>query len=249
MPKKAKVNTENVKKPDEKLASSVSSSAIDVKKFNLLKSVKENKLYKISNRDKKARAIIDDYQKNDKSAKTSKNLIVPGQLVLFKYLAPKTLEELEYYDASPCTIFFGIFNSSEGKRVLGFNVHYFPPALRYIIMDKVFEMYKPVYRKYFESGLSRDIDAFDYRYLVDELERHNLSFAVRMYIPSLIGDTCIIPPKLWTDAMFTEGWFKKETRARIMQLYKQDAKKNKKISTGSHDKGKKWKDAHPKKKK
>ena len=223
-----------------------SGDKLDPKKFSLIGEIKKHPLYKISNRDKKARTMIDEYKKENKGI-TSKTKIIPGQLVLFKYLSPKTKEELEYYDASPCTIFFGIFNSSQGKRVLGFNTHYFPPALRYRIMDKIYEIYKPVYRKYFETGLSKDLDAFDYKYLTDELDRQNLSFAVRMYIPSLIGDTYIVPPKMWPTALMTEGWFKKETRAAIMNYFKTDAKSKGKISVGAHSKGKKWEERHKKK--
>ena len=80
-----------------------------------------------------------------------------------------------------------------------------------------------------------------YKYLTDELERQNLSFAVRMYIPQLIGDTYIVPPKMWPTALMTEGWFKKETRAAIMNYFKKDAKSKGKISTGAHSKGKKTK--------
>ena len=218
---------------------------VDPKKFSLITEVKKNPLYKLSNRDKRARAVLEQDKKNAKL--TSKNNIVPGQLVLFKYLNPKNADELEYYDASPCTIFFGIFNSSNGKRVLGFNIHYFPPQLRYNIMQQIYEMYKPVYRKYFETGVSRDLDAFDYSYLTDELSRHHLAFAVREYIPSLIGDTYIVPPKMWPVAMFTEGWFKKETRKTIMAYFKGEAKAKNKLSTGSHEKGSKWKKAHGKK--
>lgn len=220
---------------------------VSLKNFSIWKEVKKHPLYKISNRDKKARAMIDEYKEENKPKLKTKNFITPGQLVLFKYLNPKTKEELEYYDASPCTIFFGVFNSSQGKRVLGFNVHYFPPLLRYKIMDEIFRMYTPIYKKYFETGLPKDLDAFDYKYLTDELDRQNLSFAVRMYIPNLIGDTYIVPPKMWPTALMTEGWFKKETRAAIMNFFKKDAKSKGKLTTGTHDKGKKWKEKHKKK--
>jgi hypothetical protein len=220
---------------------------VSLKDFSIWKEVKKHPLYKISNRDKKARAMIDEYKEENKPKLTTKNFITPGQLVLFKYLNPKTKEELEYYDASPCTIFFGVFNSSQGKRVLGFNVHYFPPLLRYKIMDEIFRMYKPVYKKYFETGLPKDLDAFDYKYLTDELDRQNLSFAVRMYIPQLIGDTYIVPPKMWPTALMTEGWFKKETRAAIMNYFKKDAKSKGKMTTGAHSKGKKFEKNHKKK--
>ena len=126
--------------------------------------------------------MIDEYKEENKPKLKTKNFITPGQLVLFKYLNPKTKEELEYYDASPCTIFFGTFNSSQGKRVLGFNVHYFPPLLRYKIMDEIFRMYRPVYKKYFETGAPKELDGFDYKFLTDELDRQNLSFAVRMVL-------------------------------------------------------------------
>jgi hypothetical protein len=242
--KENKVSKKSSKKSTSK--SDTGGEKINPKKFSLLKEIKKHDLYKVSNRDKKARAMIDVYKEENKGV-NSKTRIVPGQLVLFKYLNPKTKEELEYYDASPCTIFFGVFNSSQGKRVLGFNVHYFPPALRYRIMDKIYEMYKPVYRKYFEKGTPKELDAFDYKYLTDELDRQNLSFAVRMYIPNLIGDTYIVPPKMWSTALMTEGWFKKETRAAIMNFFKKDAKSKGKISVGAHSKGKKFEKNHKKK--
>ena len=228
--KRTKNKSENTKK-----------EGVSLKNFSIWKEVKKHPLYKISNRDKKARAMIDEYKEENKPKLKTKNFITPGQLVLFKYLNPKTQEELEYYDASPCTIFFGTFNSSQGKRVLGFNVHYFPPLLRYKIMDEIFRMYTPVYKKYFETGLPKYLDAFDYKYLTDELDRQNLSFAVRMYIPQLIGDTYIVPPKMWPTALMTEGWFKKETRAAIMNFFKKDAKSKGKMTTGAHSKGKKAK--------
>lgn len=228
--KRTKNKSENTKK-----------EGVSLKNFSIWKEVKKHPLYKISNRDKKARAMIDEYKEKNKPKLKTKNFITPGQLVLFKYLNPKTKEELEYYDASPCTIFFGVFNSSQGKRVLGFNVHYFPPLLRYKIMDEIFRMYTPVYKKYFETGLPKDLDAFDYKYLTDELDRQNLSFAVRMYIPNLIGDTYIVPPVMWPTALMTEGWFKKETRAAIMNFFKKDAKSKGKMTTGAHSKGKKAK--------
>lgn len=185
------------------------------KRFNLLEDIKSNEIYKKRNRDEKARKIIESTVKSSRKTK-----IFPGQLILFKYYDPKTKEDLEYYDASPCTIFFGIFNSSQGKRVLGFNIHYFPPSIRYRLMNKIYELYRPIYTKYFETGLDKELDAFDYRYLINELNKYNLDFAVRMYIPQLIGDVKVITPNMWSTAVFTEGWFKKETRARIMNMFK-----------------------------
>lgn len=185
-------------------------------KYNLMDDIKSSKFYgKRSGRSQVARDEI-----NENIGTSSKSKVLPGQLVMFNYFTPKTEEELEYYDAMPCTIFFGLVNTQQGRRYLGFNIHYYPPKLRYQIMNKIFEIYKPVYLKYFNEGLSKEIDAFDYQYLVENLKKAKMDFGVRMYIPTLCGKPQVIPPKLWSTAVFTEGVFRKQTRAKIMSYWK-----------------------------
>ena len=183
--------------------------------YTLMKEIKESPMYGKTNRDPFARQVID-----DNCQKVPRTKIVPGQLVLFEYFDPKTKDKLEYYDASPCTIFFGVFKSKQGKRILGFNIHYYPPKIRYAVMDKIFKIYKPIYTKYFKTGTTKTIDAFDYAYLVGALKKVDLDFGIREYIPQLIGNTWLIPPNQWQVAVFTEGWFKKQTRAAIMKFWK-----------------------------
>jgi hypothetical protein len=142
-------------------------------------------------------------------------------MLVFEYFEPKTKDELEYYDARPCTIFFNIINTNEGKRVLGFNIHYFPPKMRYQILNTIFNIYKPIYTKYFKDGTKTAMDAFDYKYLIDSLQKAGLEFGVRMYIPNLIGKIYMIPPQMWSVAVFTEGWFKKQTRVAVMNHWRQ----------------------------
>lgn len=201
-------------------------------KYSLIDDIKKCELYgKSAARDNSAREFI---KNNAISINGSK--AVPGQLILFKYFEPKTKEELEYYDASPCTIFFGVFNSSLGKRVLGFNIHYYPPKLRYQIMNKIFEMYRPILVKYFKEGTTKEMDAFDYRYLIDNLNRANLTFGVREYIPSLMAESKMIPPNMWKVAVFTEGWFKKMTRTAIMKFWEKWTKGTKKSGNKTNTK-------------
>ncbi len=190
--------------------------------FSLLETIEKHPLYKrTSGRDAKARAQIEESLKEVKSTRRD---IMPGQLLLFSYLNPIHKEELEYYDAQPICLYFGVFNTQNGRRVIGFNLHYYPPRFRFRIANKIFEMYRPIYVKYFNSGLSRDLDGFDYSYIVNELHKYNLSFGVREYEPARIGHVQMIPPKEWATAMFTEGHFKKETRQRIMQLWTEDSR-------------------------
>lgn len=183
--------------------------------YTLMEDIKSSPMYGKVNRDPFARQVIE-----ANCQQSPHNRIVPGQLVLFEYFEPKTKDKLEYYDASPCTIFFGVFNSKQGRRILGFNIHYYPPKMRYAIMDKIFKIYRPVYTKYFTTGTTKEIDAFDYSYLITALRRQGLEFGVREYIPSLIGKTWMIPPNQWQVAVFTEGWFKKKTRAAIMKFWR-----------------------------
>lgn len=199
--------------------------AIKVKKtatpnFTLMEDIKSSPMYGKTNRDPYARQAID-----NNCQKIPRTKIVPGQLVLFEYFQPKTEKQLEYYDASPCTIFFGVFKSSKGTRVLGFNIHYYPAKIRYAIMDKIFKIYRPVYTKYFTTGTTKAIDAFDYAYLVSALKRKGLDFGIREYIPQLIGNTWLVPPNQWQVAVFTEGWFKKKTRAAIMKFWRKKLSK------------------------
>ena len=51
------------------------------------------------------------------------------------------------------------------------------------------------------------------------LEKAKLDFGVRMYIPELVKEARLIPPKYWEIAVFTEGWFKKRTRIAIMNYW------------------------------
>jgi hypothetical protein len=103
-------------------------------------------------RDRNVRKFVDENVKI-----TNSKPIFPGQLVMFNYFQPKTEEQLEYYDAMPCTIFFGIINTKKGKRVLGFNIHYYPPRIRFQLMNRIYEIFKPIYSKHFNEPLKEEL--------------------------------------------------------------------------------------------
>lgn len=190
----------------------------------------ENELHKLSvlNSNEKSRKFL---IKNIKS--TGPIDIYPGQLIIFNYYNPQNKEDLKYYDAKPCTIFFGNINTDEGKRVIGFNIHYYPPKIRYIILNKIFELYKNIYLKNWNESLDKDIADFNYKTLIRKLQEQGLDFGVRMYIPKLMGDIKPIPPKYWAKAVYTEGLFKKSTRENIMNYWRMRLK-NLKQTPGQH---------------
>ena len=199
------------------------------KDFQLIKQIRgkdqpnalgEKSLYKsnVQVRDRKVRTFVDEHV-DIKGKKT----ILPGQLIMFNYFEPKTKEELKYYDAMPCTIFFGIVQTSAGTRVLGFNLHYYPPRIRYELMDRIFDIYKPLYLKSWDKPLTQEMSYFNYRQLIQQLQKAKLDFGIRMYIPELMHKISPIPPKLFAKAVFTEGHFRKETREQILKYWKDKA--------------------------
>lgn len=193
------------------------------KDYSLIKDIRAQKLIKanVEVRDKVARKYLyENYETN------GPNAVIPGQLVMFNYFNPITKEELEYYDAMPVTIFFGVYNTEKGKRIIGFNIHYYPPRVRYEVMNRIFEIYKPFYLKSFNNPIKKEMDHFEYKWLMQQLEKAKLDFGVRQYDPSLCGKIIPLPTEAWAKAVFTEGHFKKSTREKIMQYWKNKAIKS-----------------------
>lgn len=189
--------------------------------YRLYESIRQDKLYKsnIGVRDKSARKLLE----TDLEIKQTSS-ILPGQLIMFNYFEPATERELKYYDAMPVTIFFNKIKTDDGPRVLGFNIHYYPPRIRYQIMDRIFEIFKPFYQKAWNDPLKKELSYMEYKMLMEQLTKAKLDFGVRMYIPKLMDKITPIPTKYWQKAVFTEGRFKKRTREAILNYWK-----NKKI--------------------
>lgn len=146
------------------------------KDFNILKAIRSEKDYKsnIKRRDINSRKYID--ENIETKSKTS---VLPGQLIMFNYFEPATKEKLEYYDAMPCTIFFGILNTKNGKRVIGFNIHYYPPRMRFQLLNRIYEIFKPIYSKNFNKPLTQEVTNFNYKMLIDQLKKAKLDFGIR----------------------------------------------------------------------
>ena len=190
------------------------------KDFDMLKAIRAEKDYKsnIKRRDINSRKFIDEnYDVKGKPA------ILPGQLIMFSYLEPATKEQLEYYDAMPCTIFFGIVKTKNGPRVIGFNIHYYPPRIRFQLMNRIYEIFKPEYSKHFNTPLSEEMSYFNYKMLISQLQKAKLDFGIREYIPNLMASIVPVPVSAWPKAVLTEGHFRKETRQQILNYWKNKA--------------------------
>lgn len=194
------------------------------KDYDLLKAIRTEKEYKsnIGRRNRKSRKVLEESNEIQNSSS-----ILPGQLIMFNYFEPKTKEELEYYDAQPVTIFFNVIQTPLGQRVLGFNIHYYPPRVRWIIMNRIYDIFKPIYDKSWGKPLDKRIGGINYQLLLEQLESQGLTFGVRMYDPKLM--TRITPIKFadWSKAALTEGSFKKRTRDMIMNYWRNEFGKKK----------------------
>ena len=146
---------------------------------------------------------------------------------MFNYFEPATKDKLQYYDAKPCTIFFGIIETKNGKRVLGFNIHYYPPRMRFQLINRIYEIFEPIYSKNFNKPMSTEIKYFNYKMLIEQLQKAKLDFGIREYIPSLMAQITPIPPAVWPKAVLTEGHFKKESRQQILNYWEKWAVKKK----------------------
>lgn len=187
------------------------------KDFDMLKAIRAEKDYKsnVKRRDINSRKFVD--ENIEVKGKLS---ILPGQLIMFNYFEPATKEKLEYYDAMPCTIFFGIVNTKNGKRVIGFNIHYYPPKIRFQLLNRIYEIFKPIYSKQFNTPLTEEMSYFNYKMLIGQLQKAKLDFGIREYIPNLMAKITPIPVSIWPKAVLTEGHFRKETREQILNYWK-----------------------------
>lgn len=157
------------------------------------------------------------------NTKPTKKYLLPGQVVLFHYAEPKFKEELEYYDRTPFTLFLGITRTKDGNiREVGLNLHYYPPFARARILNHTYEVFKPYFDKNFNEVTGKPNTFISYDRL-KHLMRTNLkiAFGIKMYIPVLRQASWVIPTRLLSTAMYTEGHFSKASLQQIFHFWRQ----------------------------
>ena len=157
------------------------------------------------------------------NTKPTKKYLLPGQVVLFHYSEPKFTEELEYYDRTPFTLFLGITRTKDGNiREVGLNLHYYPPFARARILNHTYEVFKPYFDKNFNDVTGKPNTFISYTRL-KHLMRNNLkiAFGIKMYIPVLRQASWVIPTRLLSTAMYTEGHFSKASLQQIFHFWRQ----------------------------
>lgn len=149
--------------------------------------------------------------------------LLPGQFAIFNYLEPKYKEELEYYDKTPFVLFLGITRTKEGQiREIGLNLHYYPNHARMVILNTVYQMFKPWWEKNFNEVEHRPNTVIDYNALTHMLRSNvKVAFGIKCYIPFLRDNTRVIPIRLLSTAFFTEGAFSQSTLSQVKKFWRQ----------------------------
>ena len=157
------------------------------------------------------------------NAKITKKYLLPGQVILFHYAEPKFKEELEYYDRTPFTLFLGITRTNEGNiREVGINLHYYPPFARARILVHTYNVFKPYFDKNFNEVTGKPNTFISYKRLKHIMKRNlKLAFGIKMYIPVLRQASWMIPTRLLSTAMYTEGHFSKATLQQVYHFWRQ----------------------------
>lgn len=158
-----------------------------------------------------------------KNLKPTPKYLLPGQIVCFEYLEPKLKEDLEYYDRTPLTLFFGIIRTNEGViREIGLNLHYYPPHTRARVLRRTYQVFKPYFDKYFNEASKKPNTIISYKQLKHIIKVNDkIGFGIKMYVPVLRGRSYIIPTRLLPTAFYTEGHFSKATLQQIFKFWRQ----------------------------
>lgn len=157
------------------------------------------------------------------NATLTKKYLLPGQVVLFYYSEPKYKEELEYYDRTPLTLFLGITRTNDGNiREVGLNLHYYPPFTRARILNHTYEVFKPYFDKNFNDVSGKPCSFISYKRLKHLMKSNlKLGFGIKMYIPVLRQASWLLPTRLLSTGMYTEGHFSKATLQQIYHFWRQ----------------------------
>lgn len=141
--------------------------------------------------------------KNPKTYRYGKMILFQGGLFTFEYKNPKYkgTSQLPWFDKFPLVLSLGPVVTNLGVRNIGFNLHLLPPKIRIVVLVRIFELYKKLYR--YQIFFKRDKPVqIRYQVIIKALEKFGVKFCVRMYIPSRMRQIVVFPYTDWYRAVF-----------------------------------------------
>ena len=227
----------------QKAAERGRSKMLNWRTYDLWKEIENHEWVKKGNPAAKA---LEWYRKDiasDTSLHNKGQLLRQGFLYTFNYDTPKYESVLDFFDTQPLVISFGPVETSLGKRDIGINLHLYPPRIRRIIMYKVFEIYRNLYKDQLFAKNPKEIPV-KWIDIKKPLERYGVSFGVRMYIPSLRTNTIQFLYEHWSSAIYLPSKrIAKKTQAELEALWAEFVKNQKKTNGPGKGLNESWKNS------
>lgn len=198
--------------------------------YDLYKEIENHEWVKKGNPSAKA---LEWYRKDimtDTSLHNKGQLLRQGFLYTFNYDTPKYESVLDYFDTQPLVISFGYVETSLGKRDIGINLHLYPPRIRRIIMYKVFDIYRNLYKGQLFAKNPKEIPV-KWIDLKKPLEKYGIAFGIRMYISELRTNTIQFLYEHWASAIYLPSKrIAKKTQTELEALWAEFVKNQKKTN-------------------
>lgn len=227
----------------QKAAERGRSKMLNWRTYDLWKEIEKHPFLKNGNPAAKA---LEWYRKEistDVSLHSKGKLLRQGFLYTFNYDTPKYESVLDFFDTQPLVISFGPVETSLGRRDIGINLHLFPPRIRRIIMYKIFEIYRNLYKDQLFSKNPSEIPV-KWIDLKKPLEKYGIAFGVRMYIPNLRTNTIQFLYEHWASAIYLPSKrIAKKTQAELEALWAEFVKNQKKTNGPGKDLNESWKNS------
>lgn len=167
--------------------------------------------------------------KNPQIYKYQKRIMFQGGLFIFEYKNPKYIDNLSvlpWFDKYPLVISLGPKVTNLGVRNIGFNLHLLPPKIRIIVLCKIFELHKTMYRYMIFYNKQNPV-GINYGLIVQQLKRYGVKFSIRMYIPSRMNQIVNFPYRDWKNAIFIPSRGYSRIRAsKLIKEWRDFCKKN-----------------------
>jgi hypothetical protein len=125
----------------------------------------------------------------------------PGMIYVFKYMKPKYIEELEWWDRHPVVL---ALDRTDQKNDLGINLNLLPEKIKIELLDAIYKQKEGFIKKQRDgktaenAKLQGPIKGFTYESAKKFLEKFGYDFAIRQYIPKLKTNQQVVAYEKWS---------------------------------------------------
>ncbi|WIC41411.1 hypothetical protein MA9V1_147 [Chryseobacterium phage MA9V-1] len=181
--------------------------------YDLKKRIEESEFVRD---DSAARSAAQDWLRKymqNKDVQFKKRQMEAGKLYFFRYIKPKHMDTLDYWDKGPLVLCLGGYWSAENQYIeVGLNLHLLPPKIRQQVLIKVFDMFRQRYRGEMYAPTQRPLE-LNWQAIARPLLQYGAAFAFRSYIPHLRSQAIEFKYEDWDKAIFVPNEYLNKTTA------------------------------------